>query len=85
MAGISEPTLIFIEVKREAGVSGDAQQEGMAHYVQACKTLAAATTHTLLPAVLLTVRSTRVSSYDPSLQALLHFLAPWVLLSRCQV
>ena len=60
MAGLGKPTLIFIEIKQEAGHAGDAQQEGMAYYAHACKMLTAATTHTLLPAVLMTVRSTVV-------------------------
>ena len=89
MAGLGEVTLLYIEVKREAGVSGDAQQEGIAYYLRGCTPLAeatpVATTRSLLPAMLLTVRSTVVSSFNPLLQAQPHSLAPWVLLSSCQV
>ena len=53
-------TLVYIEVKREAGSSGDAQQEGMVYYANDCQSLAVAGTKTLQPALLLTV-STRVS------------------------
>ena len=65
VARLGKPTLIYIEIKREAGSSGDAQQQGMACYVQDCVELAAATTHTLLPALLLTVRSNVVFLKEP--------------------
>ena len=53
-------TLVYIEVKREAGSAGDTQQEGMVYYAKDCESLAVAGTKTLQPGVLLTV-STRVS------------------------
>ncbi len=67
-------TLVYIEVKREAGFSGDAQQEGMVYYANDCQSLAVAGTKTLQPALLLTV-STRVSLPCASwLQAMLQSL-----------
>ena len=48
-------TLVYIEVKREAGFAGDAQQEAMMYYAQDCKKLKVAGTKTLQPAVLITV------------------------------
>lgn len=49
-------TLIYIEVKREAGHSGDAQQEGMAYHFQDVKEMGFMTKwQTLNPALLLTV------------------------------
>ena len=67
-------TLIYMEVKREAGFSGDAQPEGMVYYANDCQSLAVAGTKTLQPALLLTV-STRVSLPCASwLQAMLQSL-----------
>ena len=37
-------TLVYIEVKREAGSAGDAQQEGMVYYAQDCRALGVAGT-----------------------------------------
>ena len=42
-------TLVYIEVKREAGSGGDAQQEGMVYYAKDCQSLAVAGTKTLQP------------------------------------
>ena len=50
-------TLVYIEVKREAGSAGDAQQEGMVYYARDCRALGVAGTKTLQPALLLTVSS----------------------------
>jgi hypothetical protein len=50
-------TLVYIEVKREAGKSGDAQQEGMAYHLKDHATEAfMGTWQTLRPALLLTVK-----------------------------
>ena len=43
-------TLVYIEVKREAGSAGDAQQEGMVSYAQDCRALQVVGTKTLQPA-----------------------------------
>ncbi len=50
-------TLVYIEVKREAGKSGDAQQEGMAYHLKDHATEEFMKTwQTLRPALLLTVK-----------------------------
>jgi len=50
-------TLAYMEIKREAGHSGDAQQEGMAYFLQDCATdKFISSWPTLRPALLITVR-----------------------------
>ena len=64
-------TVIYIEVKREAGYSGDAQQEGMAHHFQDVKENSFMSTwQTLNPALLLTVRHYVSHAYDADTCAL---------------
>lgn len=63
-------TLVYIEVKREAGQSGDAQQAGMAYHMKDCATEAFMMTwQTLRPALLITVKqcSMRRAHSSPSL------------------
>lgn len=55
-------TLVYIEVKREAGKSGDAQQQGMAYHLKDHATEAFMETwQTLRPALLITVQSVDTS------------------------
>ncbi|KAL3147719.1 hypothetical protein ABBQ32_002462 [Trebouxia sp. C0010 RCD-2024] len=65
-------TLIYIEVKHEAGHSGDAQQEGMAYHFQDVKEMGFMTKwHTLNPALLLTVVGPTVRAFGLCVDATL--------------
>ncbi|DBA86086.1 TPA: hypothetical protein ACH3X1_005606 [Trebouxia sp. C0004] len=71
-------TLIYIEVKREAGHSGDAQQEGMAYHLQDVKeTCFMSRWQTLNPALLLTVEALRTHYEEAAIETRkLIFMSP---------